>query len=398
LTIEVTAVGEDTTLRKMAALVETAEGARNRYTALADRAAQIYAPAVHLLALITFAGWIVVSGDVKLSLNIAISVLIITCPCALGLAVPAVMTAASGRLFRRGLLVKNGTALERLAEVDTVVFDKTGTLTQGHARIDTDQLSPEQLAVLAALCAASSHPVSQAIMAAMPLGVVPADVRDIREAAGLGVEGLWHGQVVRVGRGEWVGAQASPALCLGPANALVLTFAETLRDGAVDAVTRLRAAGYHVAVFTGDTADAAGRLATQLDIADVRSDMRPEEKLAAIEDMTARGSRVLMVGDGLNDTAALAAAHASMSPASALDASRAASDIVLLGRSLAEIPDAVATAKSARARVIENFTIAAAYNMIAIPIAVIGLATPLAAAVAMSASSITVLLNALRLR
>jgi Cu2+-exporting ATPase len=398
LTINVTATGEDTTLRRMAALVETAEGARNRYTALADRAAQIYAPAVHLLAFVTFVGWIVVSGDVKLSLNIAISVLIITCPCALGLAVPAVMTAASGRLFRRGLLVKDGTALERLAEVDTVVFDKTGTLTQGHAQIDTALLSPDQVSVLAALCAGSGHPVSRAIVAAMPTDIVPANVTDICEIAGAGVEGHWNGQVVRVGRGDWVGATASPALAIGNSTAVSLSFAETLRDGAVEAVNNLRYAGYHVAVFTGDNWAAATTLAQKLGVTDVRADMRPEEKLAAIETLTTQGHRVLMVGDGLNDTAALAAAHASMSPASALDASRAASDIVLLGRSLAEIPDAVATGKSARARVIENFAIAAGYNAIAIPIAVMGFATPLAAAVAMSLSSITVLLNALRLR
>lgn len=398
LTIEVTAIGEDTTLRRMAALVETAEGARNRYTALADRAAQIYAPAVHLLAFVTFGGWIFASGDMVLSLNIAISVLIITCPCALGLAVPAVMTAASGRLFRRGLLVKNGTALERLAEVDTVVFDKTGTLTEGVARIDTGKLSPEELAVLSALCASSSHPVSRAIMQAMPQDVVAADVQDVREAAGLGVEGIWQGRIVRIGRAEWVGAKRSPGLCIGHNSPVELSFSETLRAGAEDAVAALKSAGYQVAVFTGDTPEAAKKLAATLNIPDVRADMRPEEKLEAIRDMTGAGRRVLMVGDGLNDTAALAAAHASMSPASALDASRAASDIVLLGRSLSEIPDAVATAKSARARVIENFGIAAGYNAIAIPIAVIGLATPLAAAVAMSASSITVLLNALRLR
>jgi Cu2+-exporting ATPase len=397
-TIKGTATGEDTTLRQMAALVGTAEGARNRYTALADRAAQIYAPAVHLLAFVTFAGWIFASGDMVMSLNIAISVLIITCPCALGLAVPAVMTAASGRMFRHGLLVKNGTALERLAEVDTVVFDKTGTLTQGHAKIDTAALSQDQMSVLMALCSASSHPVSRAILAALPKDVSPADLHDVREDAGLGVEGLWGDTVVRVGRGEWVGATRSPGFCIGRGEPITLNFTETLRDGAVDAIKTLKDKGYHVAVFTGDTSIAAQVLAQKLGVTDVRANMRPDEKLDAITDMTGAGRRVLMVGDGLNDTAALAAAHASMSPASALDASRAASDIVILGQSLAEIPGAVATGKSARARVIENFAIAAGYNMIAIPIAIMGFATPLAAAVAMSASSITVLLNALRLR
>lgn len=175
-------------------------------------------------------------------------------------------------------------------------------------------------------------------------------------------------------------------------------FKETLRAGAKDAVARLQDAGLDVVVFTGDTPQAADRLVAQLGIADVRADMRPEDKLAAIDAFRVAGQRVLMVGDGLNDTAALAAAHASLSPASALDASRAASDIVILGQSLTEVPDAIVTAKSARARVIENFAIAAGYNAIAVPIAVMGFATPLAAAIAMSASSITVLLNALRVR
>lgn len=174
--------------------------------------------------------------------------------------------------------------------------------------------------------------------------------------------------------------------------------AETLRAGAAHAVARLRGAGYQVAVFTGDTPQAAAALTAQLGVADVRADMRPEDKLAAIDALQAQGQKVLMVGDGLNDTAALAAAYASISPASALDASRAASDIVLLSQSLTEIPDAVATGVAARRRVLENFTIAAGYNLIAIPIAVAGFASPLAAAVAMSASSITVLLNALRVR
>jgi Cu2+-exporting ATPase len=252
----------------------------------ADRAAQIYAPAVHLLAFVTLVGWIAVSGDVKLSLNIAISVLIITCPCALGLSVPAVVATTSGRLFRRELLVKDGTGLGRLAAVDTVVFDKTGTLPQGHAQVDTALLSPDQVSVLSALCARSGHPVSRAIVAAMPKDIVPANVTDICEIVGAGVEGHWNGQVVRVGRGEWVGATASPALAIGQTTVVSLTFAETLRDGAVDAVKKLHDAGYHVAVFMGDNWGPATTLAQKLGVTDVRADMRPEGKLAAIEALT----------------------------------------------------------------------------------------------------------------
>ena len=397
-TLRVTRVGEDTTLARMARLVEHAEGARNKYTALADRAAQIYAPAVHVLALVTFIGWLVLSADAALALNIAISVLIITCPCALGLAVPAVMTAATGRLFRRGLLVKNGTALERLAEIDVVVFDKTGTLTEGHARIDTDALDPTQLSVLAALAQASHHPVSRAIAAALPATLHPAELTEISEHAGLGVMGLWRGTPVRLGRSDWVGAATSPALQIGDAPAIPLVFSESLRAGAADTVARLQSRGTPVHIFSGDSQTAVSALAEKLGVTQAHAQMMPDDKLSAIKALSDAGKKVLMIGDGLNDTAALAQAYASISPASALDASRAASDIVLLGRSLADIPDAIDTARSARARVLENFTIAAGYNVIAVPVAILGYASPLAAAIAMSASSITVLLNALRVR
>jgi len=397
-TLKVSQVGEDTTLARMARLVENAEGARNKYTALADRAAQIYAPAVHLLALITFLGWLFLSSDVGLALNIAISVLIITCPCALGLAVPAVMTTATGRLFRRGLLVKNGTALERLAEVDAVVFDKTGTLTEGHAKINTDAMDAVSLSVLAALARASHHPVSRAIAAALPASILPAELTDVTEHSGKGIAAKWKGQTIRLGRDDWVGATSSPAIRIGDTLAVPLTFSETLRDGAADAVKRLQERGIPVYIFSGDTEDAVAGLARKLGVMQARARMQPNDKLNEIKAMSDTGAKVLMIGDGLNDTAALAQAYASISPASALDASRAASDIVLLGRSLAEIPNAIATAKSARKRVIENFSIAAGYNFIAVPVAILGYASPLAAAIAMSASSITVLLNALRVR
>lgn len=392
--VRATATGEDTSLAQIASLVETAEGARNTYTALADVAAKIYAPAVHLTALITFIGWIIVSGDPARSLNVAISVLIITCPCALGLAVPAVMTAATGRLFRHGLLVKNGTALERLAEIDTVVFDKTGTLTQGHAAIDTAEFDAAELAIMAALARASDHPVSRAVAAAIPSSIPSADVQDITEHAGLGVSGRYHGERVALGRDD----QGSTVLTLGDHSVKQIPMRETLRDGAQEAVTFLKRQGLQTHIFSGDQPDPVARIATDLCIANFQSNMRPTDKQAALQALAQNGAKVLMVGDGLNDTLALAQAHVSISPASALDASRAASDIVLLRHSLGELAEVIATAKSAKARVIENFFIAAGYNAIAIPIAVLGFATPLGAAIAMSASSITVLLNALRLR
>ncbi len=405
LEVRVTAAGEDSSLHRMADLVAVAESTRNRYTSLADRAAGIYAPGVHLLSLFAFIGWMIISGgDVRLALNIAVAVLIITCPCALGLAVPAVTTAASGRLFKRGMLIKDGTALERLAEVDTVVFDKTGTLTLGAPEpTNLDQHSNRHLQVALALAAQSAHPLAEALTkTARRGGITPARVTDIREEPGYGVAGTWQGQTVRFGRAAWLGATPGDAtaawLRIGDADPVEFTFSDSLRPGAAKAVADLRAQGKSVHLLSGDAAGPVADLATRLEIADWQAGVLPSEKAAFVQSLSDAGARVLMVGDGLNDTAALSAAHVSISPASALDAARVASDIVLLGSDLSPLGDAMITAKRATRRIKENFTIAALYNMIAIPIALVGLATPLAAALAMSASSITVSLNALRLR
>ena len=405
LSVRVTAAGEDSSLHRMADLVAVAESARNRYTSLADRAARVYAPGVHLLSLAAFLGWLWASGgDMRLALNIAVAVLIITCPCALGLAVPAVTTAASGRLFKRGLLIKDGTALERLAEIDTVVFDKTGTLTLGapeptnlgaHGRRD--------LEIALALAADSGHPLARALAeAARKAGIRPARLSEIREIPGHGIEGMLAGEQVRFGRAAWLGAEAGAEtaawLRVGTARPVAFTFADRLRPGAEAAVAALRAQGLSIRLVSGDAPAPVADLARRLGIAEWRAEALPDDKAATIRALGAAGARVLMVGDGLNDTAALAAAHVSISPASALDAARVASDIVLLGTDLAPLGEAVTTARKATRRIHENFAISALYNLIAVPIALAGLATPLAAALAMSASSITVSLNALRLR
>ncbi len=404
LTVRVTAAGRDSSLHRLTELVSMAETSRNRYTSLADRAARIYAPAVHLLALGAFIAWFGISGDIRLALNIAVAVLIITCPCALGLAVPAVVTAASGRLFRRGLLIKTPTALERLAEVDTVVFDKTGTLTAGTPEpLGLDALGLGDRSVALALAQASAHPLSVALAKALTAsGVTPATLDAVTERPGYGVEAIWRGTPVRLGRAGWAGAAPVAAtatyLQVGDDTPVALRFADRLRDGAEAAVAALRARGMAVILMSGDTPAAVADTAARVGIDAFEAEMLPQDKAVRIAALGAQGHRVLMVGDGLNDTAALAAAHASISPASALEATRVVSDIVLLGGSLTPLADALLTAGSATRRIRENFAIAAAYNAVAIPVALLGFATPLAAALAMSASSITVSLNALRLR
>jgi P-type Cu2+ transporter len=405
LTLRVSAAGKDTALHRIADLVAIAESGRANYNSLADQMARLYSPVVHLLALGTFLAWMWISGgDTRLALNIAVATLIITCPCALGLAVPAVTTAASGRLFRKGLLIKDGTALERLAEVDTVVFDKTGTLTMGLPEpTELDRLARRDLETALALAEASSHPLARALArAGRDRGARAASASGLTEVAGYGVEGLVRGERARLGRAAWVGAEGVPEtatyLRVGERAPVAIRFVDAIRPGAEQAVEELRADGKRLVLVSGD-ADAAVRdFAARLGIEEVVSEALPEDKARIVKALADEGRKVLMVGDGLNDTAALAAAHVSISPATALDAARVASDIVLMGRDLSALGDAVRTAVSTRKRIKENFTISGVYNVVAVPIALFGFATPLAAALAMSLSSITVSLNALRVR
>ncbi|MBV0890996.1 cadmium-translocating P-type ATPase [Paracoccus sp. Z118] len=403
IVLRVTAAGRDSSLARLTALVAAAESARGRYTSVADRMSRAYAPVVHILAFASLGFWLWKTGEARPALNIAAAVLIITCPCALGLAVPAVVTAASGRLFRRGLLIKDGTALERMAEIDTVVFDKTGTLTMGTPQLQSLRPLPVEMRPLAAaLAGGSSHPLSRALAAALD-GGTPAAVEDLREVPGHGVEARWNGLRVRLGRADWVGAEADAPgaatwLWVEGRPAIRLDFDDRLREGAEAAVLAIRRSGRRLLLLSGDHERSVVDTAARLGIDDWRAGVTPTEKAAIVNELTAGGARVLMVGDGLNDTGALAAAHASISPASALDAARVASDMVLLGGDLTPVAEALDVAGRSRKRIHENFAMSVAYNIVAVPFAMAGMASPLLAAVAMSASSICVTLNALRLR
>lgn len=403
LVLRATAIGPDSSLHALTDLVAVAESGRANYNSLADRAAKLYAPGVHILSALSFAGWYIATGDLRQAVNIAAAVLIITCPCALGLAVPAVTTAASGRLFRQGLLIKSGTALERLASVGTVVFDKTGTLTGGTpSLIPAPQMPPETLALAAALGQGSAHPLARALVqAAQAQGLETPPLGSLREVPGYGIEAVRDGVLIRLGHSDWLGAKVdendtalSTWLQIGGAAPIPFRFADQLRPGAAEAVAGLKRQGLCVKLISGDAPGAVAAVAAQVGIDDWQAQTTPAGKAAAIK--TIQGG-VLMVGDGLNDTAALAAADVSISPASALDAARVASDIVLLGQDLAVLADARVVAMQATRRIRENFRIATVYNIVAVPLAVAGLATPLIAALAMSASSITVSLNALRI-
>ncbi|MCK0167718.1 cadmium-translocating P-type ATPase [Jannaschia sp. S6380] len=388
LVLRATARAEDSTLRRLAALVEVAETGRHRYSGLADRAARLYAPVVHVLAALAFLGWWAATGQVVLAIGVATAVLIITCPCALGLAVPAVTASMTGRLFRRGALVKSPTALERLAEIDCVLLDKTGTVTERAFALPAT-LPQDARHVAVSLARASQHPASRAIADALA-DTPSTPIDDLREVPGDGMHGVWRGLPVHLG-----GGADGVALRIG-SDLHLLPLEERLRDGARDLVQKLMARGLEVRLVTGDHPAAAAEMAARLGLDRVHSAMRPEDKAAMVADLSAQGRRVLMVGDGVNDTAALAAAHAAIAPASALDAARVAADVVLLGSDLMRVDEVLTLGRRAARRILQNFALAAAYNLVAIPIALAGLATPFLAALAMSLSSISVVLNAVR--
>ena len=403
LEVRADALGEDTLLREIGRLVETAERSRGRYASLADRASAAYAPVVYLTALAALAVWGAWGGDWRHATNVAAAVLIVTCPCGLGLAVPAVLTAASGRLFRQGVLLKDGEALEKLALVDAVVVDKTGTLTTGRPVLtNADAVRPRDLGLAAALAAGSGHPLSRAIAhAAAARGVVPLPVSDICEHPGLGTEGRVGATRVRLGRAEWTGGSpldvTATWLRPGSAAPTAFRFEDEVRPEAAGTVERLRAAGLSVTLLSGDSDAPVAALGDRLGVDRAIARATPAGKVAEIEALAAAGHRVLMIGDGLNDAAALAAASVSISPASAVDASRSAADLVILGDRLDRAADALALARVARRRILENFAFAFAYNVVSVPLAFAGLVTPLNAAIIMSTSSLVVALNARRL-
>ncbi len=406
LEVEVTSAGDDTLLAEIVRLMEAAEQGRARYVRLADRAARIYAPAVHILAFATFLGWLLLGAATwQSALMTAVAVLIITCPCALGLAVPAVQVTAVARLLRRGVLVKSADGLERLAQIDAVVFDKTGTLTQGRPTLtNRDEITPADLHLAATLAGASRHPLARAVCQAAGSGSTGA--KGVHEEPGMGLAATVGGQEVRLGNRVWCGvaeagapASAEMELWLAAADRAPVHFAfrDTPRAGAGALIAWLQGQGVPVMLLSGDRPAAVRDLAAALGIADWHAECRPADKIAHLEKLAAAGHKVLMVGDGLNDAPALATAFASASPAEAADISQTAADVILQGDSLAPLAEAIRVARSARRLVLQNFALALGYNAVAVPLAVAGLVTPLIAAAAMSASSIAVTLNALRL-
>ena len=391
-------------IAEIARMMAAAEQGRGRYVRLADRAAELYAPVVHILGLATFLVWMLRGNGWEPSLEAAIAVLIITCPCALALAVPVTQVVATGRLFRRGVLVKAADGLERLAAVDTVVFDKTGTLTLGEPRLADDAgISDTALAIAASLAVASRHPYARAVVLAFEArGVRVVRAANVNETAGAGLSATIDGRDVRLGSARHCGIDAADGATAtlwlrdGEAPPLALPLVDPLRPDAVRTVARLKERGIALEVLSGDRAEAVAAVAEAVGIDVWRAAQRPDDKIRRIEALKAEGRHVLMVGDGLNDAPALAAGHTSISPSTAADISQTAADAVFQGEALSAVPETLVVARAAQRLSLENFAIAIGYNIVFVPLAMSGLVTPLIAAVAMSASSIAVTANALR--
>jgi P-type Cu2+ transporter len=413
LTMRAVASAQESTVAELARLMELGEQSRSNVMRLADQAAKLYVPVVHTLALATFLGWLVLPQLItaipdigaRTALLNAVAVLIITCPCALGLAAPAVQVVATGRLFKRGVFVKSGDALERLSQVDAVVMDKTGTLTLGRPRLLNERALPEgALAAASGLARTSRHPLSRAVVDAAGPGRPAAGVT---EFPGEGLEANTVEGPIRLGRRSFAAPaadapedpRASELWLSRPGHPPVrLLFADALRPDAAAVVQGLAARGMSVELASGDRPAAVAAAAAEAGVPRFAAAQSPQDKIARVQALRARGRKPLMLGDGLNDAAPLAAAYASASPGTAVDASQAAADLVIQGASLAPLLEAIDVARAARRRIMENFGLAVIYNMIAVPIAVLGLVTPLIAALAMAGSSLLVTLNALRLQ
>jgi Cu2+-exporting ATPase len=408
LRIRVSAASEGTLLADITRLLDNALQARSRYVRLADRASRLYAPVVHATALLTMIGWVLLGATWHDAVVTAIAVLIITCPCALGLAIPTVQTVAAGAMFRAGVLLNSGDAIERLAEVDRIIFDKTGTLTLPELDvINSATVPPDVFELAGRLALASHHPVAAAVARASN---ARSPLPGVIEEPGQGVRTVIDGEEVRLGRPSFCGADqlandilirdpevSAVAFSRGDAR-YVFAVRQRLRDDAEAMMAGLSARRIAVEIVSGDREPAVRAAAQSLGICEWRADVTPADKIARIEELKQQGFKVMMVGDGLNDAPALAAAHVSMSPISAAHLSQATADLVFLGKPLAPVVAGIDFSRKALQLMRQNLWLAVGYNFLAVPIAIAGFVTPLIAALAMSGSSLLVMLNALRAR
>ncbi len=422
LIVEAAAVGADTQFAGMVRLVEQAQVQKANAQRLADRIAAVFVPCVFAIAVVTTVGWLIAGGELDRAFSAGLAVLVIACPCALGLATPTAMMVASGRGAQLGIFLKGYTSLEATRAVDTVVFDKTGTLTTGQLTVSSVVAAPgwhvDQVLELAATVeAASEHAVALAIAAAIPVSTAHREpVVDFRAVAGRGVCGTVAGRVVRVGKPSWIASTGTPAPLVAARRDAesrgettmfvevdgelcgVIAVADAVKDSAADAVAALHDRGFRTVLLTGDNPESAAAVGAHVGIDEVIADILPEGKVEVIEQLRDRGRVVAMVGDGINDGPALACADLGMAIGRGTDVAISAADIILVRDNLDVVPLALDLAAATMRTIRMNMVWAFGYNIAAVPIAAAGLLNPVVAGAAMAFSSFFVVSNSLRLR
>jgi Cu+-exporting ATPase len=423
LVLEVARTGAETVLGQIMALVDAAQKEKSKSQRLADRISSVFVPVILAVAAATFAGWLVAGAGFVAALITAVAVLVVACPCALGLATPVAIMAGTGRGAQLGLLIRSGDSLERVHGLATVVLDKTGTLTAGHPAVV--HVAPmdgsdgrDALALAAGAEAASEHPLARAVSAAAAgRGLVPVAADDVEAVAGHGVTATAGGQRVQAGSLAWLSqtgvdtsmaerlagglaeaGQTPVAVAVGGRLRLLLGIADALRPDSPAGVARLRSLGLQPVLATGDVLEAATAAAHSTGIGTVHAELLPQDKSALVEQLRRERGPVAMVGDGINDAPALAAADIGIAIAAGTGAAMAAADITLVHGGVGAVADAVMLARATRRIIRQNLGWAFGYNLVLVPLAAGGILPPVLAAVAMATSSVTVVGNALRLR
>ncbi len=403
VTVKVLKAADNSLLSDIVRLMEKAGQGQARYVRLADKAAQLYTPVVHSCALIAFIGWCFFGGlQWQDSLMISITVLIITCPCALGLAVPVVQVLATGRLMKSSILVKSGDALERLACIDTILLDKTGTLTLGRPVL-FGSYNDDMMQIASSLAAYSTHPLSNALSEAYSGKLI--DIDNVQERAGKGLSGLYDGKEIKLGSRSYCGDRDADIsenleiwLRIEGEDSIVFEFTDNLRDDAKETVKQFQNDGLRVIMLSGDRAAVVNKIANECGIDTIYAEKTPTQKFEVLEELRNEGRKVMMVGDGLNDAPVLAGADVSMAPGSAIDMAQNAADIIFMGDKFSPVYQTYKVSCLTQTLVKHNFALAVLYNAVAVPLALGGFVTPLIAALAMSGSSLIVIANSFRLR
>ena len=390
LVVRATRVGADTTLAQIARLVAQAQTGKAPVQRLADRVSAVFVPVVMAISVATLAGWLLATGDPADAFTAAVAVLIIACPCALGLATPTALMVGTGRGAQLGILIRGPEVLERTREVTTVVLDKTGTVTEGRVRLVENGLPPEALRLAGAVEDASEHPVGRAVAEAARrhFGSLP-PVDAFHNVAGRGVTGIVEGHRVEVDRGN---------VSIDGVLAGRLSVADTVKPTSAEAVAQLRGLGLAPVLLTGDSEEAARKVAKEVGVERVVAGVMPGEKADEVRRLQAAGEVVAMVGDGVNDAPALATADLGLAIGTGTDIAVDASDLTLVSGDLRAAADAIRLSRRVLATIKRNLFWAFAYNVAAIPLAVAGLLNPIVAAGAMAFSSVFVVTNSLRLR